>query len=121
MTDFIEAKYQKGCGEYGVGNFSIAATIFRECVAVGHAKAATYLGQMYMNGDGMPADSDAAIELLEKGILWGDWNAAWTLAAAFQSGNHGLPRDLTKSRKFFLKAKELGCTFPIDEDMLDRG
>lgn len=121
MNDVIERKYESGCGEYGVGNFPKAATIFWNCVAVGHAKAATHLGQMYMNGDGMPADSDAAIELLEKGILWGDWNAAWTLAAAFQSGNHGLPRDLTKSRKFFLKAKELGCTFPIDEDMLDRG
>jgi TPR repeat protein len=121
MESSVKEKFGDAAYEYGRGNFAAAAVLFAQLVAAGHAPSATYFSQLYLRGEGVPVDPDKAVELLEKGILCGDWNAAWNLAAAYYSGHHGLPRDRAKGQQYFLKAKELGCTIPINAYMGDHG
>jgi TPR repeat protein len=111
----IEEKFGDAAYEYCQGNYPAAVALFAQLVAVGHAPSATYLSGLYLRGEGVPADPAKAVELLEQGILWGDWNAAWNLAAMYHSGHHGLPRDRTKAQQYFVKAKQMGCTLPIDD------
>lgn len=116
VDQFDEASYQYGCG-----NFAAAAALFKDLVAMRYAPAATSLSQLYLNGEGVPRDPATAVELLEKGIAWGDANAAWNLAAIYHSGGFGVPHDAAKSREYFLKAKQLGCTLPIDDFVREGG
>lgn len=115
MQSDLEEQFAEAAYQYTCGNFAAAAELFKDLVALRHARAATYLSQLYLEGEGVTRDPAMAVELLEKGIAWGDWNAAWTLAAAFYSGNHGLPGDRAKSRHYYRKAKQMGCTLTIDE------
>ena len=77
--------------------------------------AATYLGQMYLRGDGTPPDAAMGLRLLERAALLGDWNGAYTLAVGYKIGDDGVQKDPDKSKRYFRLAKELGCELPVDE------
>ncbi len=113
--DDRDLRYEDAAYAYTVGNFVEALALFSELVESGHATAPAYLSEMYLRGEGTPADVAKGLELLQLGVSRGDSNAAFNLGALYRTGAYGVPKDQHKSRQFLLRAKELGCTFPVTD------
>jgi len=107
---FDEAAYT-----YTIGNFEDAAHKFQSLVDKRHAPAATYLAEMYQRGEGVSRNVARAIELLEQAIEWGDPLAAYNLGAWYRSGAFGIAQDKDKSKRYFLQARTMGCTIPVND------
>ncbi len=113
----IDEQYDDACYAYAIGEYEDAVHRFQSLVERRHALAATYLASMYARGEGVSKDAARAIELYERAINWGDPLAAYNLAASYHSGNHGIPQDRQKSKRYFLKAKEMGCEMSVDDKL----
>ena len=109
-----EQRYLDAAYAYTVGHFAEAMAGFSELAEAGSAKAATYLAEMFLRGEGAPQDIEKGLQLLERAASWGHANAAYNLGALHRSGAYGVPKDPEKSKRYFQLAKELGCELPVE-------
>jgi hypothetical protein len=72
---------KEGEAAFGAGNFAKAMSILQPLVAKGDACAQYQLGEMYMQGKGVPEDKTKALELFKKSAAQG--NAKARLMASF--------------------------------------
>lgn len=79
-----------------------AAGLYRDAAEMGDAGAASSLGYMYMVGEGVPADSAAAVEWLGRAAEGGDVRAMCNLGSVL------LDSDPARSLELFEEAAELG-------------
>lgn len=114
-TNDQDRKYEDAAYAYTIGRFEDAAAGFTELANLGHAKAAKYLAEMYLRGEGVAKSVEQALQLLEFAVSKGESLAAFSLGALHRSGDDGVPKDAERSRRFFTIAKELGCKLPVDE------
>lgn len=114
-NDVVDQRYADAAYAYGLGHFNEALAGFSELARSGHAMATTYLAEMYLRGEGVLPNVEKGVELLELAISRGDSSAAFNLGALHRNGAYCVPKDLDKSRRFFLLAKELGCELSVDD------
>jgi uncharacterized protein len=73
---FATSAYGQDCKEgeaaYAAGNYAKATTILQPLVAKGDACAQYQLGEMYMQGKGVPEDKARALELFKKSAAQGN-------------------------------------------------
>jgi len=100
---------------YCGGEFEVAAALYAELLGEGCIEAAIGLGQMYLRGEGVEADVEKGLALLRQAAAAGNHTAAFNLGALHRSGDCHVPVDATESQHYFLLARELGCTLPVDE------
>lgn len=110
----IAVRFEDAAYAYCIGNYAGAAVAFEQLVRLRHAGAAAYLAEMVLRGEGVERDVQRGIALLELATEWGDSTAAFNLGALYRSGADDVPVRPELSRKYFVIAKELGCTIPID-------
>jgi TPR repeat protein len=111
----LNERYMEAAYAYTVGHFEEALAIFSELADAGNAMATTYLGQMYLQGDGTLPDIGKGLGLLQRAALLGDWNGAFSLGAFYRTGDCGVQKDPDKCKHFFRLAKELGCDLSVDQ------
>jgi TPR repeat protein len=90
--DAHSIRYGDAAGAYCIGRFGEAARGFAELVEAQCPPAATYLAQMYLRGEGVPADVQKGLELMQVAASWGDSTAAFNLGALHQTGAAGVPK-----------------------------
>jgi TPR repeat protein len=105
-------QYEDAAHAYTYGQFEAAVAGFTELFRIGCPPAAAYLAQMYLRGEGVPADVQKGLELLRLAASWGYSIAAFNLGALHRSGAYGVPIDSQASRRYFLLAEQLGCELP---------
>jgi TPR repeat protein len=98
--DSAEALYRSG-DEAG------AFSLFEKLANSGSAPAMTWLGSMYLNGNGAAADTDAALQWFSKAAEMGDAEAMDWLGYMYFSGK-GVAIDMDAARHWYLKAAEAG-------------
>lgn len=100
---------------YNEGRFSDAFPVFEELAETGNVEATCGLADMYLRGEGVGKDVENGLRLLRCAVDLGHANAAFNLGALHRTGADGVPIDISLSKKFFLRAKELGCELPVDK------
>ena len=73
----------------------------------GQATAQDKLGIMYANGNGVPKNSNRAVELFRKSADQGLPSAQFHLALSYQNG-HGVKQNYTEAARWFLMAAQQG-------------
>ena len=66
---------KEGQAAFAVGNYAKAMTVLQPLVAKGDACAQYQLGEMYMQGKGVPEDKAKALELFKKAAAQGEQKA----------------------------------------------
>lgn len=66
---------KEGQAAFAAGNYAKAMTVLQPLVAKGDACAQYQLGEMYMQGKGVPEDKAKALELFKKAAAQGDQKA----------------------------------------------
>lgn len=110
-----ERRYDDAAYAYGEGRFDEAMAGFSQLAESGDAKAATYMAEMYLRGEGVLADVEKGLEWLQRAASWGHSTAAYNLGALYRTGACGVKRDDAKSKQYFHLAKELGCELPVEQ------
>ena len=86
---------------------ALAAQLYEKLAAKGVSDAQYNLGVMYMNGTGVPANMQRAIELFKQAALQGAPDAAFNLGIIYGQGA-GVPMDISEARKWFSMAANFG-------------
>src|SRR5262245_51857043 len=107
----LEEQFTEATVRYTHGDYAGAKALLEPLAKSGHAKATTYLAELYLHGHGVPSDPARAVELLEQAVIWGDGTAAWNLGAIYQSGGYGVPRNPSLARRFMQRAAEMGYPY----------
>jgi uncharacterized protein len=110
-----EELYGDAAFAYGEGRFDDAFAAFSQLAEAGNAKAASYVGEMYLRGEGILPDIDIGLEWMQRAASWGNSTAAYNLGALYRCGHYGIEKDQDKSAAFFRLAKELGCEMSVDQ------
>jgi TPR repeat protein len=66
---------KEGQAAFAAGNYAKAMTVLQPLVAKGDACAQYQLGEMYMQGKGVPEDKAKALDLFKKAAAQGDQKA----------------------------------------------
>ncbi len=123
-----DQSWNAGLSYYHARDMRQAAQAFYQAAKLGHARAATALGLMYMRGEGVPKKLDASIYWLEKGAAGGDSEADYSVGEIYKSGTL-VPVDYARAVKYFSlgaegndpKAeRELGLAYEFGEGGLPR-
>ncbi len=85
-----------------------ALQILTECADRGISKAMNALGLAYMQGIGVKADAETAIQWLEKAGENGYPRAYQNLGTMYKYARCGVTQDFEKSYSYFVKAVEVG-------------
>jgi hypothetical protein len=86
---------------------SESALVVRSFAEQGEPKAQLALGEMYLNGKGVPKDPLQAVSWLLKAAAQGDRDAAFSIATMYARGE-GLQQDLSQAVGWLLKAAQEG-------------
>jgi hypothetical protein len=105
--DLAEALYRSG-DETG------AFSLFEKLANLGSAPAMTWIGSMYLDGNGAAVDTDAALQWFSKAAELGDAEAMRWIGWMYYSGR-GVATDLDAARQWYLKAANAG-----DADAMSR-
>ncbi len=95
-------------GTSGSGSTQRALRILSECTEREDSKAMNALGLVYMRGLGVEADSEKAIQWLEKAGEAGYPRAYQNLGTMYKYARCGVPQDFEKAYAYFLKAVQVG-------------
>ena len=107
---WVDANWLSNCGDDAT-----AFPIFFELACRGHVDAIVAVGNMHIRGEGVPKDLDKGLAYLEQAASLGQSTAAFNLGALYRTGSEGVPRNSEKSKHYFVLARELGCTLPVDD------
>lgn len=83
-----------------------AIDLYRKSAQQGEAAGEFGLGRMYADGNGVPRDSELALEWYRKAEARNYAPAFDALARAYRSGDLGLTRDLEHAARYDAKARE---------------
>lgn len=92
-----------GLKAYQQGDFATAMKEFLPLAEAGQAAAQAAVGQMYLNGEGVPQDAGQAAFWLEKAANGGNARARYQIGNMYASGM-GVPADDMKASYYLLKA-----------------
>ena len=59
------------------------------------------LGQLYLQGKGVPRQPDLAVELFDQAIRAGYWEACTALGDILSTGEYSIPKDIEQARELF--------------------
>ena len=110
----VKLRFEDACYASTIGEFDKAFALLSELAELGHVDAIVGLAEAYLRGEGTRQDTAKGIELLERAAVFGSSAAAFNLGALHRSGDCGVPKNHERSKRFFLLARELGCTLPIE-------
>ncbi len=107
---------------YRDGDYATALKLFRELADEGDAGAQAALGDMYMEGKGVKADSAEAARWWRKSADQGFAGAQLNLGACYESG-WGVPKDPAEAVRWYRKAADQGDAkaYKYMGDMYARG
>ena len=74
----------------------------------GDALAQSYLGRMYLNGQGVPKNDSQAVDWFRKAAKQGDPLAQYYLGLMYYNEKGGVPRDYSQAAGLYRKAAEQG-------------
>lgn len=110
-VDTLQAVFECGLSNYLVEgpqrDAKAAATWFAKAAAQGNVDAATNLGQMYLDGDGMPQSDREGFLWLQKAAERGQPKAMYGLALLYESGR-GSEVAYRKAAEWYERAAENG-------------
>jgi TPR repeat protein len=66
------------------------------------------LGQLYQQGNGVPREPDFAVELFDRAIREGYWEACTALGDIMSTGEYSVPKDLEHAKELFKIGAEHG-------------
>jgi hypothetical protein len=84
-----------------------AMNLFRKAAEQGHIDAHTFLGDMYLFGEGVPQDYAEAVKWYRKVAEQGDDVAQFKLGEMYKE-EKGVPKDMTEATKWIRKAAQQG-------------
>src|SRR5205085_11234526 len=88
-------------------DFSEAARWYRKAADQGYAEAQSYLGYMYVHGEGVPQDYTEGVGWYRKAADQGHARAESALGYAYSTGE-GVPLDYAQSARWYRKAAKQG-------------
>ena len=89
------------------GDFTLGMKLLRPLAEQGDAQAQSNLGGMYMAGQGVPQDEQAAVQWWRKAAAQGDAAAQYNLGVSYQDGR-GVPQDSKEAVQWWRKAAAQG-------------
>jgi Sel1 repeat len=92
---------------YNEGNYATAYRLLRPLADQGNASAQARIGQMYLDGRGVPRDYAEALKWFRKAADQGFADAQNTLGSMYSKGR-GVPPDYAEAMKWFRKAADQG-------------
>jgi TPR repeat protein len=92
-----------GLKAYQQGDFATALAEFMPLAEAGQASAQAAVGQMYLNGEGVPQDPAQAAIWLEKAAEGGNARARYQIGNMYAAGM-GVPVDDMKASYYLIKA-----------------
>ena len=98
---------EDGFSAYSHGYYVTALEIFQKLADQGDAKAATTLGSMFANGQGVPPDMDEARQWFLRAAEKGEPAAQFNLGVLYYLGQ-GVPKDYTAAFQWYRKAAAQG-------------
>lgn len=104
------AQLQKGLTLLQTGKETEAAPFIRAAANQTLPAAQYYLGNMYENGQGVPADAVQARMLTERAARAGHRIAMYDLALYYIEGKGGVEADMSMAAQWFEKAAQFGMT-----------
>lgn len=102
-----QAGLEEGIRAYRFGNFPVALKEFTPLAEAGDARAQTFLGDMYGNGNGVPQDQKVAAMWYLKAAKQGNAAAQFSLGVMRENGLGG-KKDDKEAAAWFHKAAEQG-------------
>lgn len=88
-------------------NYRLAFQKFSQASEMGYAAAMNYLGDMYLEGQGVAADSELAIQWYQRAAAAGEPFALRKLAVRYYDGD-GVPQNVAYAYELFRKALMMG-------------
>lgn len=102
-----QAGLEEGIRAYRFGHFATALKEFKPLAESGDARAQTFLGDMYGNGNGVPQDQKVAAAWYLKAAKQGDAAAQFSLGVMCENGL-GVRKSDRQAASWFHKAAEQG-------------
>ena len=100
--------YDKAISFHGAKDYKAAAPLMIQAAELGKPDAMTVLGSMYLLGQGVKEDGQAAVHWLQKAIDAGYDGAVSILGMAYATGKAGVKVDIHKAREMLATAAEKG-------------
>lgn len=100
--------YDKALAFHGAQDYKAAAPLMIEAAELGSPDAMTILGSMYLLGQGVKEDGQAAVFWLQKAISAGYDDAISILGMAYATGKAGVSVDIHKAREMLTIAADKG-------------
>ena len=107
MMDQAADYFKEASRLFGRGRQVEAARLTRQAAELGYAEAQCSLGALYMNGQGVDKDQEAAFQWFLKAARQGHSGAQCNLGLMYQFGQ-GVKRDLKEAADWYRKAADRG-------------
>lgn len=91
-------------------NYRLAFRKFSQAAEMGYAAAMHYLGDMYLDGEGVTADPELALQWYERAAAAGEPFALRKMGLRYYNGD-GVPQDVSHAYELFRKALMMGDSF----------
>ena len=108
LTAAQKAGLDQAAGAYGRADYAAALRIWRQLADQGNASAQNSLGQMYLQGKGVPQDYTQAVSWHRKAAEQGAALAQFTLGSMYEGGIVGLEPDYVQAHKWYNLAAARG-------------
>jgi hypothetical protein len=105
--DKTKARLKAAQAAYYQGDFKTAASIFQAMAEQGNARAQFFLGEMYLNGSGVPRDYAQALKWARAAAEQNDSDAQYTLGGIYESGK-GVPQDYAQAHMWYSLSSSSG-------------
>ncbi len=105
--DGAAAKLKEAQAAYYRGDFATAAAVFQPMAEQGNARAQFFLGEMYLNGRGVPQDYALALKWARAAAEQQDADAQYTLGGMYETGK-GVPRDDVQAHVWYSLSSSSG-------------
>ena len=92
---------------YNRGDYATALREWRPLAEQGNMTAQSFIGMMYLNGNGVPQDYAEAVKWSRKAAAHGDIPAMYNLGGMYKSGL-GVPQDYAKALGFYRRTAAVG-------------
>ncbi len=98
--DQVNARLKAAQAAYYRGDFTTAASVFQAMAEQGNPRAQFFLGEMYLNGRGVPRDYTQALKWARAAAEQHDPDAQYTLGGMYESGK-GVPQDYARAHLWY--------------------
>jgi TPR repeat protein len=104
----IAGQYEDANAALEIGDYALAAHLYRPLAEQGNAEAQYNLGAMYDGGRGVSQDHAMAMSWYRKAAAAGSARAQFLLGVVYDIGGAGLPQDYETATSWFRKAADQG-------------